>query len=764
MSSAGEPDPERDSLGGQVAGVVGVVGVVGVAMREGRHIADRFRILKTLGAEGATEISLAQDEQLGEWVALRLLNTAFAEQWEALRDACRDARQLAHPHIARVFDFYRGEGAPFLCREYVEGASIAEFAGRASAEGIAVFAQVAAALELAHDFGVVHGDLKASKILRDVRGNARVIDFRIAAALRTVVPATGSDHISPQVRIGEAPVAADDVFALGVVIAQTISSDYAPQELGELVAAMSAERRDARLTDLREIRQRLTSLSHVSARAPAVISPAAPRLRVVGATGAERNAPTDRAGAAGSSRNLQYAVVGGVLALAALVVFVVLPRWVESSGGPEIPPESTASGGAERTPPLREASSASKASVESVLAQLIPLREQLEASAVDRWAATDYARAREIEGRGDTAFLERDYATAQTHYDDALVAFEALSGRRASALAASLAAGAAALEAGDQARAIEAFDLALAIDPSDAAARDGARRAEGLGALMAHMKAGVAFETNDALDSARDEYAKALEIDPQYAPALERLSRVEAAQANSDFDSNLSLALVSLARGDLGAARRHFERARAIRPDAPEVVDGLRQVQQIESSRALASLRKRAESAESAEEWSEAAALYQTIVETQDHLSFAEEGLQRNRELARMTERIDQWLDDPAQLFRPEVLEQARDLMQLGQRTAVGRPKLSEQLRNLEIAVQLASTPISVVFESDTVTEVVIRGIGTLGNFARRDVPLKPGRYVVVGRRNGYRDIRSEISVLPGRQPPVVEIRCTDEI
>jgi tetratricopeptide (TPR) repeat protein len=281
---------------------------------------------------------------------------------------------------------------------------------------------------------------------------------------------------------------------------------------------------------------------------------------------------------------------------------------------------------------------------------------------------------------------------------------------------------------------------------------------------MAHMSAGKTFEASDALDSARGEYAKALEIDPQYAPAREALERVESAQADNDYESNLSLALVSMANGNLSAARSHFERARALRPSTPEVVDGLRQLQQIESSRAIVSLRKRAESAESAENWSEAASLYQTILKTQDNLSFAEEGLQRSRELARIAERITKLLDDPTQLFRPEILEEAGDLMELGRRAAEGRPKLGGQVRNLEIAVQLASTPISVVFESDTVTEVVIRGVRTLGNFARRDVSLKPGRYVVVGRRNGYRDTRSEISVIPGRQQPVVEIRCTEKI
>ena len=745
-------------------------------MMEGRHFADRFRILKTIGADGATEVSLAQDDRLGELVALRVLTASFAGQWEILRDACRDTRRLAHPNIARVFDFYRGEDSAFICREYIEGASVAEFAGRSNAEGLVIFTQVAAALELAHDLGVVHGDLKASKILRDVRGSVRLIDFRIEAALRTAVPAAGNDHISPQVRMGEAPVAADDIYALGVVIAQTIPPESTTKELSELIGAMSAEQPNARLTDLREIKRRLTALSTDAERMPEASPPIAPPLRPAAASSVERDAPPAPLGNSGSSRNLQYAMMAGVLALATGVVFVALPRWVESSGALESasaleppsalesPSNSTETSGDEIYPPTEEASSASKSSVESLLAQLIPLREELEASAVERWAKAEYTSAKEIEGRGDKAFLERDYAAAQADYGEALVTLEELSGQRSSALTTSLEAGAIALEEGAQERAIEAFDLALAIEPSNATALAGASKAEGLGALMAHMSAGKAFETNDELDLARGEYAKALEIDPQYAPALERLASVEAAQADNDYGSNLSLALVSLAKDNLGTARTHFESARAIRPDSPEVADGLRQLQQIESSRAIASLRKRAELAESSEKWSEAASLYQTIVKTQDNLSFAEEGLKRNRELARIAGGIAKLLDDPTQLFRPKTLEEARDLMQLGRRSAEGRPKLAEQVRNLEIAVQLASTPISVAFESDTVTEVVIRGVGTLGNFARRDVPLKPGRYVVVGRRNGYRDTRSEILVIPGKQQPVVEVRCTDEI
>ena len=273
-------------------------------MMEGRRLADRFLILKTIGAGGATEVSLAQDAEMGELVALRVLTAPFAGQWEALRDACRDTRQLAHPHIARVFDFYRSEDTPFICREYVEGASIGDFAGRSNAEDFGVFAEVAAALESAHGLGVVHGDLKASKILRDVRGNVRVIDFRIAAALRAVAPpAAAGDHMSPQVRMGEIPVAADDIYSLGVLIAQTISPARAPRELGELTGAMSAEQRNARLTNLSEIKEALTAFSNSAAGSPEATSPAAPVLRPPAASAIRReDSPAQRDSADSSER------------------------------------------------------------------------------------------------------------------------------------------------------------------------------------------------------------------------------------------------------------------------------------------------------------------------------------------------------------------------------------------------------------------------------------------------------------------------------
>ena len=107
-------------------------------MMEGRGLDGGCWVRETIGAGGVTEVSLAQDTEMGERVALRLLAARFSDHREILRDACRESRQLAHPHIARVFDFYSGEEAPFVCREYVEGANIGEISDHSTAKPVTV--------------------------------------------------------------------------------------------------------------------------------------------------------------------------------------------------------------------------------------------------------------------------------------------------------------------------------------------------------------------------------------------------------------------------------------------------------------------------------------------------------------------------------------------------------------------------------------------------------------------------------------------------
>jgi hypothetical protein len=75
-----------------------------------------------------------------------------------------------------------------------------------------------------------------------------------------------------------------------------------------------------------------------------------------------------------------------------------------------------------------------------------------------------------------------------------------------------------------------------------------------------------------------------------------------------------------------------------------------------------------------------------------------------------------------------------------------------------------AEVPVAVALRSDNQTQVTIFRVGQLGAFEQRSLELTPGSYTVIGTRPGYRDVRREISVVPGTPPPPVEIRCEEKI
>ena len=129
-----------------------------------------------------------------------------------------------------------------------------------------------------------------------------------------------------------------------------------------------------------------------------------------------------------------------------------------------------------------------------------------------------------------------------------------------------------------------------------------------------------------------------------------------------------------------------------------------------------------------------------------------------------MDERLEHLLADPTRLFSRATSSEAERLIARGNELEEGRPGLAAKIAKLSVAMRLASTPLPVVIESDGLTEVVLQRTDVLGSFERRRILLKPGSYVVLGRRDGYRDVSQRVSVVPGAPMPTVVVRCTEEI
>ncbi|MFQ5634018.1 MAG: hypothetical protein ACE5G3_01625, partial [Gammaproteobacteria bacterium] len=128
--------------------------------------------------------------------------------------------------------------------------------------------------------------------------------------------------------------------------------------------------------------------------------------------------------------------------------------------------------------------------------------------------------------------------------------------------------------------------------------------------------------------------------------------------------------------------------------------------------------------------------------------------------VARLDEAIahsDQFNDDRVAREAHRLLEQARSV------TAPG-PALRGQMSRLTESLRIAAIPVPVEFRSDNLTEVVIYKVGSLGAFQSRTVDLKPGRYVAVGSRDGYRDVRRSFNVSPDGTGSPISLSCEDPI
>lgn len=199
----------------------------------------KYRVLRTLGEGGFGRVVLAQDEELGRRVAIKLLDGAalFADPlvWPRFVEEARLGAALKHPSIVRLLDYGLEPSAPYLVFELVEGHSLADEISRSRRLDIARTLEIARhvldALAHAHGMGTVHRDIKPHNILlRAADGAVMLADFGIALhaegrAFRTqagVVLGTIS-YLAPELFRGRDPHPGSDLYGLGCTLVECLS-------------------------------------------------------------------------------------------------------------------------------------------------------------------------------------------------------------------------------------------------------------------------------------------------------------------------------------------------------------------------------------------------------------------------------------------------------------------------------------------------------------------------------------------------------------
>jgi hypothetical protein len=233
---------------------------------------------------------------------------------------------------------------------------------------------------------------------------------------------------------------------------------------------------------------------------------------------------------------------------------------------------------------------------------------------------------------------------------------------------------------------------------------------------------------------------------------------------NTDFVAAMSRGLAALESGRWQIAREAFETAANLRPDAPEVADGLARAGAGERRSLVEAGIRRGRELESSEAWAEAVQTYARVLAVDPDAAAALEGRERADLRANIDKQLEYHLDNPHRLSSPLVFEDASDLLARARELDPRGPRLESQLARLEAALTTASTPVPVVVVSDDLTEVVIYRVGRLGAFSRRELSLRPGTYTAVGSREGFRDIRVQFTVGADALPGPVTVVCTEAL
>ena len=214
----------------------------GASLAVGERFAGRYDILELLGSGGMGVVYRAYDREVGEAVAIKALRPDLGEidatLLERFKQELRLARRITHRNVVRTYDLGEVDGLYYITMELVRGTTVAMLireAGRLDVPAtLTIGKQVCRALEVAHDEGVIHRDVKPQNLLVDHAGFLKVMDFGIARlAEHHSEPGRGltaagvvvgtPQYMAPEQLFGEPVDGRADLYATGAVLFECVT-------------------------------------------------------------------------------------------------------------------------------------------------------------------------------------------------------------------------------------------------------------------------------------------------------------------------------------------------------------------------------------------------------------------------------------------------------------------------------------------------------------------------------------------------------------
>ncbi len=500
---------------------------------------------------------------------------------------------------------------------------------------------------------------------------------------------------------------------------------------------------------------------------PVHIEPVAPPLS---GRGRDSGWPRRRGPRRSTLRVLAFATALTVLAGVLVFVATYLPERIDqprSTVEPGAPNPATIPRGrpdAEIVAPfeaaeLAQARQDAKAQIAEFIALQIKLDQELNVAA---WGESALAAIQDRANAADDLFVAARFQEALDEYAEATGEIQALLNRGNELWAAALAEGEAAIAALDHPAAVAAFERASAIRASDPRVAAGSARAARLPEIIDLLRESDRAVLRGEYPLAEEYLGQVKAIDPGTTGLDERFAAIAGNIADERRRKTLSEGFAALEMDEHDAAIDAFERVLAGTPQDPDALAGRQQARQARTLARIDQLRGVAEGAERQAEWDSALAAYDEALAIDRTLKFAIAGKQRIAGRVALLQAMARFNEDPAVLSEDDEFARAREVLARAEAEVDPGDRFMAEIAKLRASIGQSTAPVPLVLVSDNATEVVIHKVGPLGTFTRNELLLRPGRYTIVGSRDGCRDVRKEIILAPDMEP--VDIRCVESI
>ena len=472
----------------------------------------------------------------------------------------------------------------------------------------------------------------------------------------------------------------------------------------------------------------------------------------------------------GANKTFWLGVMFGGLIGLALLVILLLPGQIEKPPAPDISSARSSNGpdvlqGKPEPPPWQEAQlRKQRTAAQDVLEKLLDRQFQLEEIAVGQWAGEDFAQAVALASQGDEHYRNRLFEEALTAYEASLQLMDQLLAGKEQTLADIISEGNAKIAEGDSEGATSAFEVALTIDPDNSQALKGLKRAGSVDKVQQLLTQAAVLEKSGSMIEALATLQQVSGLDPEHGSVGHSIARLRAALDQNEFKRQMSAGYQALGRKNYSAAITAFQAAVKLDPQAAEAQEALKQAQNERNLFAINGHLEKAEKFRGQEQWQQALNEYNQALEIDRNLLIVRQNREETAVRARLDAALQNAINQPQRLTSEAIWKAARVLYR--EATAIDNPgpRLQGQITQLQQQLKDAITPVVVTFSSDNLSEVTLNKVADLGRFSTRELELKPGEYVIVASREGFRDVRKEFTVAPRIKSLQLAIQCEEQI